>query len=220
MRLLYTMFIVLGLFGLMSSLAGSAGAAGPVADHPVGAEAVALGAESHGAQKDPLGFTGIKRYDLGIYTLVVFGLLFFILARFAWGPMMEGLEKREATIQKAYDDAQKARDDAQQALADVQTQMAATSGQVAAMIEEARRDSQVLRDKMQVEARAEIATERDRLRREIDLAREQALSEIRTQAVQLSTLITAKVIQRNLSQEDHQRLLDESIAEMQTQLKA
>ena len=52
---------------------------------------------------------GLKRYDLGIYTLVVFGILILILGKFAWGPMMSGLDKREATLRKAHDDAEASR---------------------------------------------------------------------------------------------------------------
>src|SRR6187549_3954264 len=65
----------------------------------------ALAADPHGGEKGGLDFTGIKRWDLGIYTLIVFGLLMFILAKFAWPLIKEGLEKREVNIRAALDEA-------------------------------------------------------------------------------------------------------------------
>src|SRR5947208_1940967 len=47
-------------------------------------------AAGHGGEKGGLDFTGIKRYDLGIYTLIVFGLLLFVLSRYAWPHISEG----------------------------------------------------------------------------------------------------------------------------------
>src|ERR671936_824072 len=53
------------------------------------------------------------RFDLGIWTLVVFALLLLVLRRFAWGPMLEGLQKREQNIRAAREDAERAREEAQ-----------------------------------------------------------------------------------------------------------
>src|SRR5688572_20450969 len=63
----------------------------------------------HGGGEDKLAFLGLKRYDLGIYTLIVFGLLMFILSKFAWPHISEGLKKREAVILGAREEAQKER---------------------------------------------------------------------------------------------------------------
>ena len=63
-------------------------------------------------------------------------------------------------------------------------------------------------------ARAEIQTERERLRREIDLARDSALQELWSQTARLASLISAKVIRRHLTPEDHQGLVQEAIAEL------
>src|SRR5947207_3979910 len=63
--------------------------------------------------KGPQIFTPV-RIDLGIWTLVVFGILFFILKGYAWKPMLEGLQKREENINAAFEEARKAREEAQQ----------------------------------------------------------------------------------------------------------
>jgi F-type H+-transporting ATPase subunit b len=83
------------------------------------------------------------------------------------------------------------------------------------MMDEARRDAAALKEQMIAEARATIQQDRDRQFREIQLAREAALHEIRQQAVALAVAITSKVVRRQLSEEDHRRLLDDALAELE-----
>ena len=162
---------------------------------------------------------GLTRYDLGIYTLVVFGLLVFILGKYAWGPMMAGLDKREKDMRQARDDAQKARDEAQRILADVQKQYGAAGDKVREMIDEARRDGLALKDRLKAEAGAEIAAERDRGKKEIETARDQALQDIWSRAVELATLISAKTIRRNIGPDDHRAMVDEALADLKQQVR-
>ena len=65
-----------------------------------------------------------------------------------------------------------------------------------------------------VKATKEIQADRERLRRELEVGRDQALQEIWNQAAQLATLISAKAIGRSLTQDDHSRLMDEALTEM------
>jgi F-type H+-transporting ATPase subunit b len=161
---------------------------------------------------------GLKRYDLGIYTLIVFGILVFILGRFAWGPMMAGLDKREATLRKTHEDADAAREEARAALAEVQARLAKANEEVRGMLDEARRDAQGVKDQMKAEAATEIQAERERIRREIGTARDQALKDIYEQSVQLAALVSTKAIQRELTPADHARLLDDALRDLRTNL--
>jgi len=161
---------------------------------------------------------GLKRYDLGIYTLIVFGCLLFVLGRYAWGPMMAGLDKREATLRKTHDDAEAAREEARLALAEVQARLAKANEEVRGMLDEARRDAQAVKDQMKAAAGAEIQAERERIRREIDTARDAALKEIYEQSVQLAALVSTKAIQREITPADHARLLDDALSDLRTNL--
>jgi F-type H+-transporting ATPase subunit b len=165
-------------------------------------------------QKDkPVNILALS-WDLGLWTLVVFILLLLILSKLAWRPMLEGLQKREANIRGAIEEAQKAREEAQTARAQLQKQLDHAGEQVRDMLDEARRDAQHTTDEMVAKARGEIQTERDRLRREIDTAKDQALKHIWEQSAQLATLISAKAIRRQLSADDHRRLVDEALGEL------
>jgi F-type H+-transporting ATPase subunit b len=174
--------------------------------------------DEHGGKIDVAEKFGLKRYDLGIYTLIVFFALLGILWKFAWGPMMKGLDKREATLRKAHEDADAARQEAEKVLAEVQARLAKTNDEIRGLLEEARRDAQGVKDQMRSDAAAEIQAERNRIRREIDIAKDEALKDIYQQSIQIATIIATKAIQRDLTPGDQSRLLDDAVREMRTNL--
>jgi F-type H+-transporting ATPase subunit b len=151
-----------------------------------------------------------------IWTLVVFFLLLFVLRKWAWGPMLEGLRKREDHIRLAVEEAKIARQETERVRADFKGQMDKAYAEIPKIMEEARRDAANLREEMRSKAAADIQAERDRLRREIETARDQALQELWNQTATLATLISAKAIGRSLSEEDHRRLADEALSEVQS----
>src|SRR5262245_16537709 len=71
-------------------------------------------AAKHGAGEKAEGETSVfgQALDLGIWTIVVFLVLLWVLSRFAWQPMLEGLRRREESIRGALDEAQRAREEA------------------------------------------------------------------------------------------------------------
>jgi F-type H+-transporting ATPase subunit b len=124
------------------------------------------------------------------------------------------LQKREQSIRSAIGDARLAREEAEKMRAQLQSELDKAGEKVQAILEQARRDAQGTTDEMVSKARSEIQAERERLRREIDLAKDQALQELWSQTAQLATLISAKAIRRSLNAEDHRNLVDEALAEM------
>jgi F-type H+-transporting ATPase subunit b len=154
------------------------------------------------------------RWELGVYTIVIFVALFLILKAKAWGPILEGLRKREDTIRSAVEEAKIARAETQRLQLQYKAEMDAKFAEIPKIMEEARRDAEVLKEELRSQANKEIQTDRQRLRREIESARDQALKELWEQAAQLATLISAKVIGKSLSEEDHRRLIDESLEDL------
>lgn len=154
------------------------------------------------------------RVDLGLWTIVVFVLLFLILRKAAWGPMLEGLHKREESIFGALNEAEKARAEAKTLREQFQKEMEKIGEKSRELMDEARRNAQRLHDEMITKGKAEIAAERDRGLREIEREKDRALKDIWEQTAQLATLVSAKTIKRDLGLEDHRRLVDEAIAEL------
>src|SRR5262249_12493765 len=148
------------------------------------------------------------------YTLIVFGVLFFILAKFAWGPFQDGLRKREAGLYALRDEAAKAKSDAEALRAQLHKDSTAAQDQIRAMLEEARRDADKLRAEQREMGVKDAAAERERAKREIEAAKDVALNDLYKQAVDLAALMSAKTLSRQITSEDHKKLLDESLAEL------
>jgi F-type H+-transporting ATPase subunit b len=182
----------------------------------------AQGAEAKGPPADAKPAHGEKEpdifdwaLDLTIWTVVVFLVLLGVLTKYAWGPMLTGLQKREQNIHAAVAEAQAARDEAEKLRVLLKKDMDQAADRVRQIMDDARRDAQHTTDEMIAKARGEIQAERERLRREIEMAKDQALHELWAQTAQLAALVSSKAIRRSLTAEDHRRLVDEALAELQ-----
>ncbi|HQR06069.1 MAG TPA: ATP synthase F0 subunit B [Gemmatales bacterium] len=154
------------------------------------------------------------RWDLGLWSIIVFGGLLFILSKTAWPAMLQGLKKREQNIADTIAAAENARNEAEKSRANLAGEMAKANDNIRSMMEEARRDAMAAKDDMINSAKKEIGIERDRLRKEIETARDQALLDMLNQSTQLAAMISAKTIKREIRLEDHKKLFDESLKEM------
>ena len=154
------------------------------------------------------------RFDLGIWTIVVFVLLLLVLRKAAWQPMIEGLHKREESIRGSVEEARRTRDEMEQLRAHFKSELDAAYAKIPQLMDDARRDAQRMAEELRAKAMADIQAERTRLRLELDRAHDQALQDLSTHAAQLATLISAKAIGRSLTEDDHRRLIDEALAEI------
>jgi F-type H+-transporting ATPase subunit b len=155
-----------------------------------------------------------KALDLAIWTLVVFLVLLWVLSRFAWKPMLQGLEQRENTIRTELEQAQAERKEAQALNERWKGEMAKAQDQVRELLEEARRNGQRASEELLNRAKADAQAERERGRREIALATDQALQQIAAQTANLAALVSSKVVRRQMTPEDHRQLVDEALAEL------
>ncbi len=152
--------------------------------------------------------------ELGIWTLAVFVILLLVLRVLAWKPMLEGLQKREQNIRSAIDEAKAAREEAHRMREQWQREMDQANAKVRDLLNEGRQHAEKMQEEMIAKARTEIQGERDRLHREIDIAKDQALQQLWSQTAQLAAAISSKAIRRQLGPDDHRRLVDEALAEI------
>ncbi len=169
-----------------------------------------------GEQKGGLDFTGIKRWDLGIYTLVVFGLLMLIVGKFAWPNIRAGLAKREANIGGLLADAKRDRAEAEVQLAAAKKQLDEAAMQAKAILDEARRDADALKVTEREAGARDAQAERERVKRDLAIERDAALKDVYSQAVELASLIATKAIRQQMSVDRKGDLVDEAIAELKS----
>lgn len=156
------------------------------------------------------------RWDLSIYTLLVFLILLAVMAKFAWPAITSGIQAREDVIVQARDEAVNAREEAKALRAELAAKMAQAQDEVKGIIEEARKDAEKLRAAERETGVKEAAAERERAKREIEAAKEQAIAELYQKSVQLSALMASKTIRREVTATDHKRLIEESLAELRS----
>ena len=153
---------------------------------------------------------------LFIWTIVVFLVLLTLLAKFAWGPLLKALEQRQAAIRKSLDDAQQAKQELERLQQQSEKIIRDARVEADAIISRSRGDAERLREEMKQKARAEADTIVKSAERQIQLETGRALQQIRREAADLSVLIASKIIQRNISKEDNERLIDETIRQVES----
>lgn len=158
----------------------------------------------------PLGW----KADLALFSLITFVLFVAVLGKFAWGPMIQGLDKRELGIQKAIDDAEEGRREAQAMLAEYEQKLKAAEQTVQAMVAEARRDAERTSQDLIATAQREVSLIRDRAKDDIRQATDTALAEVFTQINSQVVLATEHVLGRALDEADQDRLVGQALAEI------
>ncbi|MCH8807606.1 MAG: F0F1 ATP synthase subunit B [Planctomycetes bacterium] len=155
-----------------------------------------------------------------IVTLIIFGSVVLILKKFAWGPTLDVLQKREAAIRDSLETARQEREAAEKLLVQYQAQIDKAREEATAVIEKGKRDAEVVRRRMQEDARKETDEMLARARREITLAKDTAVKELYDQTAALAVQVAGGIVKRTLSAEDHKDLVAESLERMKASEEA
>jgi F-type H+-transporting ATPase subunit b len=152
---------------------------------------------------------------LFIWTILTFLVLLWLLAKFAWRPLLQALESRQELIRKSLDDAQEARRELERLHVESAQILKEARVQADAIITQTRSDGERLREEMRQKARSEADTIVRTAERQIQLETARALQQIRHEAADLSVMIASKLIQRNLSKEDNERLIEDALRQVE-----
>lgn len=154
--------------------------------------------------------------DIGnaIWTLVVFVLVIVVLGKFAWGPLLKSLQDRETFIRESLEAAKRDREAAEARLAEYEEKLNAARAEATDIVTEGRRDAEAVKQRIDEETRAEAKAMLDRAKREIDLAKQSAMSELYTAGATMATDMASRIIRKELSAADRERLIAESIEKL------
>jgi len=151
-------------------------------------------------------------YGLMAWTLAIFAVLFFVLAKFAFGPITKSVEAREQALEDAIASAKRDRDEAARLLAEQRAALDATRGEAQKLIADARAAAERVRTELVEQAHAEQANLLDRARKEIELEKASAIAQLRREAVDLAIAGAGRVIDRNLDQAANRQLVESFLA--------
>jgi F-type H+-transporting ATPase subunit b len=170
-----------------------------------------LAAQEHAAPAGGGGLTSIQ-VNLMFWTLVIFGILFFLLRRFAFPPIFKAVEDRERALQEAIDGAKRDRDEAARLLEEHRRQIENARGEAQRFIAEGRATAEKMRADMLEQARREQQELLERARREIESERDRAIADLRREAVDLAIAGASKVVEQNLDNSANRRLVEGFLA--------
>ena len=153
---------------------------------------------------------------LFIWTILTFLILVTLLAKFAWRPLLQALDSRQELIRKSLDEAQQARMELER-LHDESAQILRQARVDAeAVIVQTRSDAAKLREDLRQKAKAEADGIVRNAERQIQLETQRALQQLRHEAADLSVMIASKILQRNMTREDNERLIEEALKQVET----
>jgi F-type H+-transporting ATPase subunit b len=169
----------------------------------------AIAQEAEHAGGSPNLFAG----DVGnaIWTLVIFGLVVFVLGKFAWGPILNTLQTRENFIREALEKAKHEREVAEERLREYEARLATARAEASAIVDEGRRDAEVVKRRIEADAKVEADKMIERAKREIHIATDTATKELYLHSAKLAMQLAAQVIGRELTPQDHERLISEAL---------
>lgn len=151
---------------------------------------------------------------LFIWTIITFLILLGLLAKFAWGPLLKALDERHATIRKSLDDADKA----QQELVQLQEKSAQLIAEARAegqsIVAKSRAAAEVVREDLHQKAKTEAAAMVKATERQIQQETARAVQQIRHEVVDLSLSVASKLIKKNLTAEDNDALIQDSLSQI------
>ena len=152
---------------------------------------------------------------LYIWTIVTFLVLVAALAKFAWRPLLEALERRQDQIRKSLDDAQKAKQELEKLNVESQRILATARTEAEQILSNTRSDANRFREELKQKAQVEAAGIVKNAEKQIELETARALQQIRTEAVDISVAIASKLLARNVSKEDNERLIEETFKQIE-----
>jgi F-type H+-transporting ATPase subunit b len=148
------------------------------------------------------------------YALLSFGVLFYVLSRFAFPPIVAMIDKREQAIRDSIEKAEETRIEAERLLQDYRQQLAEARTEATQIIDQARKLGEDARAKIEEDARQESTNILARAREEIDAEKKKALIELTARVADISIGAASKVVEKSLSKEDHLKLIDEYISQV------
>jgi F-type H+-transporting ATPase subunit b len=152
------------------------------------------------------------RAGLMFWTLIIFVFLLIVLSKYAYKPMLAAVEAREAALEKALGDAKRDRDAAAILLAEQQKALVEARGEMQKALNDGRAAAEALRAEMLEKVKAEGADMLDRARREMQAEKDNAIVELRREAVDLAISGASKVIGRNLDSDTDRSLVESFLA--------
>jgi F-type H+-transporting ATPase subunit b len=151
---------------------------------------------------------------LMIWTIVCFLITLYVLKRYAFGPIQRAIDERRDRIRQSLEEADHAREEARRLLEEHRQLIASAQTDAEEILGEARRVAEANERRMRDELETDRQRRLEETRKQIEAETRRALEQIRAEVVELSLLAATKVTRKALDDEDHRRLIEEAVGEL------
>ncbi len=160
----------------------------------------------------------LVQLDPGLYiwTIATFVILLILLTAFAWRPLLQALEARQEGIRKSLEDAEAARNELERLNRESEEILRSSRVEAEGIIAKSRGDAEALGEEMKRKARADADAMITDAKRQIAAEKTQAISDLRNQVAELSIEIASKVLERNVSSEDNNKLVEDTLKRLES----
>lgn len=152
--------------------------------------------------------------SLIIWLTVTFVVLLVLLRKFAYGPILDTLDKRSQHIQDALDQAEKLKTDADTMFAEYSKQLENAKKEANKIVEQGKKISEQIKQEMVEKAKEQSSNLIRQAENEIENKKEEALKELRQNVAMLSVSVAEKVLKKSIDEKEHRRLLEDSMEEV------
>lgn len=151
---------------------------------------------------------------LMIWTLLLFGISMYVLAKLAFPRISEALDRRQRAIEESIDTAERTKREADQLLAEYRERLHEARRQAEEIMSRARRAAEANEREAQEEAVEKREQMMEQTRRDIEAETRRAIQEIRREVADLTVMATEKVTRKTLTEDDQRRLLEDALSEL------
>jgi F-type H+-transporting ATPase subunit b len=151
---------------------------------------------------------------LMIWTLIAFGITLLILRKYAFPLIGDALDKRGRAIAESIEHAERTREEADEILKEYRERLKEAREQAEDILVRSRKAAEQFEAESRERAKKEHAEAMERTRREIEAETRRALDEIRKEVANLTVIATEKVTRKTLDSDDHKRLIEEALSEV------
>ncbi|WP_036768942.1 F0F1 ATP synthase subunit B [Pontibacillus halophilus] len=149
-----------------------------------------------------------------LFQLIMFVVLLVLLRIFAWGPIMGVMKDREDHISNEIETAEKNRKDAERMSQEAQEELKKTRQEAQQIIENAKQTAKEQEQSIIATAKSESERIKESARQEIETEKDKAVQALQDQVASLSVRIASKVIEKELTAQDQEQLINEYIKEL------
>ena len=153
---------------------------------------------------------------LFVWTILTFLLLVFILAKFAWKPLLKMLQDREDMVRSSLEDAEKAKSELERLNEESEAIMAKARSEAQSILADGKVAAEKVKDDIIAKSKEQANKIREDAGNQIQVEKDKAISEIKKEVVNLTLSVAEKLIQKNLSDADNKSLIEKSLKKVQT----